>query len=229
MSGRNVLVSGGTGALGRAVASAFLESGDRVIAPWIVEAEARALEADQAEALASGRLVLLEADIAEAAGAATAVKAVEPLDVLVNAAGGFAGGTPVWETDLETWDAMYRINVRTAAALCRAALPGLRERGRGVVVNVASAAADARPAALAAYAASKASVAVLTQTLQREVEGSAIRINAVVPTTIDTPANRRAMPDADPSAWTTPAQIASVIRWLASDEAASVRGGLVPV
>ena len=226
---RNVLVSGGTGALGRAVVRAFLESGDRVAVPWIVAGERDAVQRDFAEALRTGRLALVEADVSDAQGAAAAAKATEPVAVLVNGAGGFAGGTPVWDTDLETWDAMYRINLRTAVALARAVLPGMRERGAGALVNVASQAAFARPATLAAYSASKAGVVVLTETLARELEGTRVRVNAVVPSTIDTPANRRAMPDADWSRWTPPDAIARVVLWLASEAAATVRGALVPV
>jgi NAD(P)-dependent dehydrogenase (short-subunit alcohol dehydrogenase family) len=124
---------------------------------------------------------------------------------------------------------MYRMNLRTAAACCAAVLPGMRARRRGVVVNVASQAAFSAPATLAAYAASKAGVAVLTRSLQEEVGADGIRVVAVVPSTIDTPANRAAMPKADFSAWTPPAKIAGVVLWLASDAASPVRGALVPV
>jgi NAD(P)-dependent dehydrogenase (short-subunit alcohol dehydrogenase family) len=105
----------------------------------------------------------------------------------------------------------------------------MRARRRGAIVCIASRAALERPAGLAAYSAAKAGVLVLTETLQREVAGDGIRVNAVVPTTIDTPANRAAMPDADFSQWTPPAKIAEVILWLASDAAAAVRGAAVPV
>jgi NAD(P)-dependent dehydrogenase (short-subunit alcohol dehydrogenase family) len=228
-SGRSVLASGGSGALGRAVVRAFLEANDRVTVPWVVEGERAALERDEAEALRSGRLRLVAADVSEADGAATAVAAAEPLDVLVNGVGGFAGGSPVHETPLEVWDRMYRINLRTAVALTRAALPGMLARGRGVLLNVASRAALERPPGLAAYAASKEAVLVLTETLQKEVAGRGVRVNAVVPTTIDTPANRAAMPKADFRLWTPPERIAAVLLFLASDAGATVRGGAIPV
>jgi NAD(P)-dependent dehydrogenase (short-subunit alcohol dehydrogenase family) len=228
-AGRSVLIGGGTGALGRALVRGFLDAGDRVVVPWIVAAESEAMRRDFAAALRDGRLALLEADVAEESGSAAAVKAAEPLVVLVNAAGGFAGGPPLWETPLESWDAMYRINLRTAVALSRAAAPGLRARGAGCIVNVASAATVGRPAGLAAYTASKLGVVALTETLQKELAESGVRVNAVVPTTIDTPANRQAMPDADFSGWTPPEAIARVVLWLASDAAATVRGGLIPV
>lgn len=229
MSARTILVTGGTGALGRAVVEAFLAAGDRVVVPWIVPAEAEAVRASWGDLLAAGRAQLVEADVSDEAGAAATARAAGDVDVLVNGVGGFAGGPPVDETSLEVWDRMYRINLRTAAACCRAVLPGMKRRGRGVVVSVASQAALAPPAGLAAYAASKAGVVALTASLQAEVAPRGIRVHAVVPSTIDTPANRAAMPDADFSAWTPPAKIAGVILWLASDAASSVRGALLPV
>jgi NAD(P)-dependent dehydrogenase (short-subunit alcohol dehydrogenase family) len=226
-----VLVTGGTGALGSAVVEAFVAAGDRVVVPWIVAAEAERARGSWAAPLRDGRVLLVEADVADEAGAARAVEAAGGggVEVLVNGVGGFAGGTPVDATPLEAWDRMYRTNVRTAAACARAALPAMRARRRGVIVNVASQAALAPPAGLAAYAASKAAVVALTRALQEEVAPDGLRVAAVVPTTIDTPANRAAMPGADPSAWTPPAKIAGVVLWLASDAASTVRGALVPV
>jgi NAD(P)-dependent dehydrogenase (short-subunit alcohol dehydrogenase family) len=229
VSARGVLVTGGTGALGRALVDAFLAAGDRVVVPWIVPAEAEAARAAWRDVLAAGRAQLVEADVSEEAGAAAAAAAAGAVDVLVNGVGGFAGGPPLDETSLEVWDRMYRMNLRTAAACCRAVLPGMRARRRGVVVSVASQAAFAAPAGLAAYAASKAGVVTLTRALQEEVAALGIRVHAVVPSTIDTPANRAAMPDADFSAWTPPAKIAGVVLWLASEAASSVRGALLPV
>jgi NAD(P)-dependent dehydrogenase (short-subunit alcohol dehydrogenase family) len=223
------VVTGGTGALGRAVVGAFLALGDRVVVPWIVKVERDEVSLLWRDAIASSRLLLPEADVADAAGAAAVAAAGGEIGVLVNGVGGFAGGTPVVETDLEVWDRLYRMNVRSAVAMSRAVLPGMLARRRGAIVCVASRAALDRPAGLAAYSASKAAVTVLVETLQREVEASGVRVNAVVPTTIDTPANRRAMPDADFSRWTPPERIADVIAWLASDAAAAVRGGLIPV
>jgi NAD(P)-dependent dehydrogenase (short-subunit alcohol dehydrogenase family) len=217
---RTVVVTGGTGALGRAVVDAFLAEGDRVVVPWIVKGERDAMPEHD-------RLVLLEADVAEESGAAEVVGAAGPIDVLVNAVGGFGGGTPVAETDLALWDSMYRMNVRTAVAMSRAAVPVLRPGAS--VFFVSSQAHIDRPAGLAAYSASKAAIAVLAQSLQKELAHALIRVNAVVPTTIDTPANRAAMPDADFAAWTPPERIAGVLVWLASDAGTTVRGGLIPV
>ena len=228
-AGRSAIVTGGTGALGRAVVRAFLEAGDRVVVPWIVEAERASLTAAEEAAVAAGALKLIEADVAEEAGAFAVATSAGDVEVLVNGVGGFAGGTPVHETALDVWDQMYRINVRTAVAMCRGVLPGMIARKRGVVVNVASQAAFERPPSLAAYSAAKAAITVLTETLQREVADCGIRVGAVVPTTIDTPANRAAMPDADFAAWTSPDAIAEVIRWLASPAATALRGALLRV
>jgi NAD(P)-dependent dehydrogenase (short-subunit alcohol dehydrogenase family) len=226
---RNVIVTGGTGALGRKVADAFLDAGERVVVPWIVKDEREEIAAAKASALDSGKLVLVEADVAEDSGAAEVARAAGEVDVLVNGVGGFGGGTPVAETDLELWDHLYRINVRTAVAMSRAVIPGMQARGAGSILLVASQAARDCPAGIAAYSAAKAGVIALVQSLHNELGASGVRVNAVVPTTIDTPANRAGMPDADFSTWTPPAEIARVLLWLASDNAATVRGALVPV
>ena len=228
-NGRRILVTGGTGALGREIVGLFLEQGASVAIPWIVKAERDDMEEAHQPLLASGRLVLTEADVATPEGAAKAVALAREPEVLVNAAGGFAGGPRLHETELAVWEQMFTINVITAASMCAAALPGMLGRGKGVIINVASRAAMDAPAGLAAYSAAKAAVAVLTRSLQNEVAQQGIRVNAIVPTTIDTPANRMAMPDADFGTWTAPAEIAKVVSWLASDHAASVRGGLIPV
>lgn len=218
-----VVVSGGTGALGRAVTEAFLAAGDRVVVPWIVAAEKEAMPGHE-------RLTLIEADVADSVGAAAVMDVARGVSVLINGVGGFAGGSPLPDTDLEVWDRLYRMNVRTAVSLSRAAIPRMRDAGRGgAIVNVASRAAIDCPSGLAAYSASKAAVIALTRTLAAENDDSAIRVNAVVPTTIDTPANRAGMPDADFSRWTAPVEIARVILWLCGEDAGTVSGGLIPV
>lgn len=224
---RGVIVTGGTGGLGQAVVAAFLAAGDRIAVPWIAAPEARRVRERFASPLADGRLRLVEADIAEADGAAALLAAAGDVAVVVNGAGGFAGGAHA-ETELAVWDQLYRINVRTVAAMCRAALPGLLARGHGAIVNIGATAAVEPPGGLGAYVASKAAVVAFTRSLAREVPPG-IRVNAVLPSTIDTPANRAAMPDADFSRWTRPEQIADTIVWLASDAASAVRGALVPV
>jgi NAD(P)-dependent dehydrogenase (short-subunit alcohol dehydrogenase family) len=226
---RIAVVTGGTGALGRAVVEVFLEAGHRVVVPWIVKTECEELAARFRKQTEAAQLELLEADVADEQGAAEVARVAGTASVLVNGVGGFGGGASIDETDLALWDQMYRINVRSAVAMSRALLPGMRARRNGVIVNVASRAAYDRPAGLGAYSAAKAAVMVLTETLQKEVSAENVRVHAIVPTTIDTPANRTAMPDADFSTWSRPSEIAKVVAWLASDEAETVRAGLVPV
>jgi NAD(P)-dependent dehydrogenase (short-subunit alcohol dehydrogenase family) len=228
-SGRSVVISGGTGALGRALVRRFLEGGDRVVGPWIMKRELDALEAEEGEALRRGRIVVVEADVAEEAGARRVADIAPGAEALVNTVGGFGGGKPLHETELELWDRMYRMNVRTAVALSRALLPGMLARQRGSIANIGSRAALDLPAGLSAYAAAKGAVLALSEILQKEVAERHVRVNTIIPTTIDTPANRAAMPNADFSQWTPPAAIAEVVFWLASDAAATVRGALVPV
>lgn len=219
---RNVIVTGGTGALGRCVVKTFLEAGDRVTVPWIVQAEVDAMPRHE-------NLLPIEADVSDPSGAEAVVKSAGGADVLINGVGGFGGGAPVHETEIELWDQLYRLNVRTAVCMSRAAIPVMLERGAGSIVNVASQAAIDCPAGIAAYSASKASIVALTRSLANELAGSAVRANAVVPTTIDTPANRAAMADADFSDWTPPSEIAQVMLWLSSRAAQTVSGGLIPV
>ncbi|HTO69956.1 MAG TPA: SDR family NAD(P)-dependent oxidoreductase [Myxococcota bacterium] len=226
---RVVVISGGTGALGRALVTRFLAGGDRVVLPWIVKRELESLESGEPEALRAGRIVALEADVTEEAGARRVAEAAAPVEVLVNAVGGYAGGKSLAETDLEVWDRMYRMNLRSAVSLTRAVLPGMLARKKGSIVNIASRAALELPAGLAAYAAAKGAVLAASEILQKEVAASGLRVNTIVPTTIDTPANRAAMPNADFSQWTPPAAIAEVIHWLSSEAAATVRGAVVPV
>ena len=147
----------------------------------------------------------------------------------MNGVGGFAGGQSVHASDLDLWDRMWRMNVRTAVSLSRAVLPGMLTRQRGAIVNISSRAALDLPAGLAAYATAKRAVLSFAEILQKEVADHGVRVNTIAPTTIDTPANRAAMPDADFSTWTPPERIADVIFWLASEAASTVKGALVPV
>jgi NAD(P)-dependent dehydrogenase (short-subunit alcohol dehydrogenase family) len=204
------------------VVDAFLAAGDQVIAPWIVKAEAETMQSHP-------KLSLLEADVSEAEGAEAVVQSAGEVDVLINGVGGFEGGAPLHETELDLWDRLYRINMRTAVSMSRAVLPGMLGRGAGAIVSLASKAAEECPSGIAAYSATKAGIVALTRSLGNELRGSGVRANAVVPTTIDTEANRAAMPDADFSTWTSTAEIAGVIFWLASEEAKTVNGGLIPV
>jgi NAD(P)-dependent dehydrogenase (short-subunit alcohol dehydrogenase family) len=151
------------------------------------------------------------------------------VDVLCNLAGGFRMGEPVHETSAATWDFLLNINVGTVLNASRAVVPHMRDRGAGKVINVAAYGAQRGAALMGAYTASKSAVIRLTEAMSAELRPDGINVNCVLPTTIDTPENRRAMPDADPSQWGSPQALADVIAFLASDSARGVHGAAIPV
>jgi len=151
------------------------------------------------------------------------------VDVLINTAGGYRGGTPVYETPFETWDFMLNLNARTVFTASRAVIPHMLRQGSGRIVNVAARAALQGGAKMAAYSASKSAVMRLTESMAAELKKDGINVNCVLPGTIDTPQNRQAMPNADHSRWVKPEAIADVILFLASDAARAVQGAAIPV
>ncbi len=218
-----ILVTGAAGVLGQAVIATLVARGEMVAA------------VDLAPAVppAGQRLSVGGTDLADAtAGAAliaqlTGTSGAGSLTGLVNVAGGF-----LWETVAEggwaSWERMYRINVQTAFEATRLALPALRA-SRGAIVNVSAAATARAGAGMGAYTAAKSAVSRLTEALAAEELANGVRVNAVMPSVIDTPANRRDMPDADPGRWVTPTEIAEVVAFLLSPAASGVTGALVPV
>jgi NAD(P)-dependent dehydrogenase (short-subunit alcohol dehydrogenase family) len=151
------------------------------------------------------------------------------LDVLLNTVGGWAGGKPVEETPVEQWDGMLALNLRSAFLLSRAALPFMLEAGWGRIVHVGSKAAVAPRARQAGYAVSKMGLIALTEVIAAEVKGSGVTANVILPSIIDTPANRKMMSKADPGKWVAPEQIGATMRFLCSDAAASINGARVPI
>jgi NAD(P)-dependent dehydrogenase (short-subunit alcohol dehydrogenase family) len=226
---RGVIVTGGTGALGRAVVKQLLERGARVAVPYRDPAEWQGLVASAGEGTP---LFGTRADLASPAGARSfvdeAARQLGVFDGMALVAGGWAGGTRFDEASEDEWERMLRTNLDTAAYVCRAALPHLRKQG-GSVVAVGSRAAETGGTGMAAYAVSKVAVHALVRVLALENAGQRVRFNAVLPGTIDTPANRRAMPDADRRTWTSPEAIARVVVFLLSDDSAPTTGALVPV
>ncbi|HET8882357.1 MAG TPA: SDR family NAD(P)-dependent oxidoreductase [Solimonas sp.] len=220
LKGKIVAVTGGLGALGRAVAQAAAAAGATVIAIDRVDGT------PPSGVEASPALDLGDADATAKAFAAIAARHGR-IDALVNIAGGFR-----WETvadgALDSWDALYQINLRTAVSACRATLPHLPAKG-GRIVNVGAAGAVKAAAGMGAYAASKAGVMRLTEALAEELKKRDVTVNAVLPSIIDTPANRKDMPDADFASWVTPTALADVIVFLLSERAAAVTGALIPV
>jgi len=220
---RSVIVTGGFGALGSEVAEVFASRGDKVAR---IDYAASA-SAPLAGALEIGGIDLTDAEATKAA-LAKVVAAHGGIDVLVNIAGGFA-----WETledgSLETWAKMQAMNVMTAATITQLALPELKKSDAGRIVNIGAGGAVKAGMGMGAYAASKSGVHRMTEALAEELAGSSITVNAVLPSIIDTPANRRAMPDADFSEWVSPDAVAKVIHFLTSADAAAVTGALIPV
>jgi NAD(P)-dependent dehydrogenase (short-subunit alcohol dehydrogenase family) len=229
--GRVAFIAGGTGGLGRAVSLALLDEEARVVVTYRRSEEFAALEGD-AKSL-PGSLSGLELDVTDEAAAQRSVEAVNAergaIDILVNAVGGYAGGTALWSTPPEVWDRMMLLNVRSGYALCRAIVPGMLQRGQGSIVNIASRAAFDHAAGAAAYAASKAAAVAMMDSLAADLRGKGVRVNSVIPSIIDTEANRRAMPSADFSKWPKPEEIARVVLFLCSDEAKLIHGASVPV
>ncbi|TDU28363.1 short-subunit dehydrogenase [Panacagrimonas perspica] len=224
-SRRTVVITGAAGVLGRAVAQAFKDD-DLVL----VDLERAALE--KAHGPDGARRQLVALDLLDAAATAVALSsrvAGASRLVLCNVAGGFTMGTPVHETADEIWTRMLDLNVNTLVHASRAVVPRMLETGFGKIVNVAAASAVSGKAQMGAYVAAKSGVARITETLSQELRGKGINVNAVAPSIIDTPANRAAMPDADPTQWVSAQDLANVIRFLASDEAGAVHGVVMPV
>jgi NAD(P)-dependent dehydrogenase (short-subunit alcohol dehydrogenase family) len=222
------IITGAFGSLGAATARAAAQAGARVtLVDRAAEAPRGLVEDCGPEATAIGGV-----DLTNASDAAQAVDSachrMQGLDALINIAGAFR-----WQTladgDLAIWDLLFAINVKTAVNASRAALPHLRRRGSGRIINVGANAALKAGAGMGAYAASKAGVHALTQSLAEEVKGENITVNAVLPSIIDTPANRADMPRTDFSTWVTPQSLANVILFLASDQAQAITGTLLPV
>lgn len=215
------VVTGAFGALGRVVVSELAKLGYSVAA----------IDVAPAPPHTDAKLALGGVDLADepavVAAYATVAEKLGSLDALVNIAGGFTW-EPIETGSIDSWDSMFRINLRTAAASCRAALPHLLKNG-GAIVNVGAAGATQPGTGMAPYAASKAGVRALTESLAEELRGKKVRVNAILPTIIDTPANRSSMPDADTSAWVRPQAAAKVIAFLLSPEAGAITGASVPL
>jgi len=230
-SGKVALVAGGTGGLGGAVSLAFLEEGAKVVATYRKEQEFAALKSAagaNASAL-EGQLVDITDELATAKFVANVVSRHGRLDAVVNAIGGYAGGIKLWDLDTKTVDAMFSLNLRSGYSLARAVLPPMLKQRYGSIVNVAAKAAVDHGAGAAAYAASKAAAVALMDSLAADTKGTGIRVNSILPSIIDTPINRQAMPGADFASWPKPQDIAQVILFLCSDAAKTIHGAAIPV
>jgi NAD(P)-dependent dehydrogenase (short-subunit alcohol dehydrogenase family) len=226
-----VLIGGATGALGSAVTHEFARTQARLA---LTGRSAQKLERLVTETgLPTERAFAVAADVTQADGVKDLVEAVVDhfgrIDVLLNTVGGWSGGKPVGETPVEEWDRMLALNLRSAFLLSRAVLPLMLGAGWGRIVHVSSKTAVAPRAKQAAYAVSKMGLITLIEVIAAEVRGSGVTANAILPSIIDTPANRASMPKADPRKWVPPERIAATMRFLCSDTAASINGARIPI
>lgn len=223
MTQRDIIITGGTGALGRGVVKRFLEAGDHVhILDQAPDGGAFVQELP-AEQVTYHALNVLDVDAVKAW-----TQTLKQADVLVNIVGGFSAG-PFSETDLKTLDHMLDLNLRSGFIMTQAMLPLLKQAPQGRIINIGARQALQGGAGVSAYAMSKAAVVNFTQSLAQELQATTITVNAVVPSTINTPANRESMPDADANAWVTPEDLAHSIFFLASPEARAISGAILPV
>jgi NAD(P)-dependent dehydrogenase (short-subunit alcohol dehydrogenase family) len=224
---RSALITGGTGGLGAAVTAEFLEAGWRVVVPWVAEQELERVQRREG-------LELVQADLFEPDAVRSVVESAggdpgAPLRAVVNLVGGFAAGGRVHETPIDEFERQFRLNLRPTYLVTAGALPYLLDGGGGAIVCVGTRAALRPFSGAAGYIASKRAVLAFVEALAVEYRDEGVRANAVLPSVIDTPANRAAQPDADHSKWVPPGQIAAVIRFLCSDQSAAISGAAIPV
>jgi NAD(P)-dependent dehydrogenase (short-subunit alcohol dehydrogenase family) len=224
MKGKIVLITGANGGLGSYVTRAFLDAGATVIG------NSRSI---QEQEFNHPEFRALPGEISSADSARALVDGVlsrfRKLDVLVHTVGGFAGGQSIVDTDVATFQQMLDANLHPVFYMLRAAIPPLRKSGDGRLIAIGSRAAVDPGPHVAAYSASKAAMVSLVATAALENKDAGLRSNVILPGTIDTPANRKAMPKADTSKWVQPAAIASLILWLAGDAGKDVNGAAIPV
>ena len=220
---RVIIITGASGGLGRSVTQAFLETGATVAGVSI----------DIDNSITHSRFMSEAADLGSWDATRAVVDGVAErfgrIDVLAHLTGGFAGGASVAVTEDDVWERMLTVNLRTAVHATRAVIPHMRKAGWGRILAIGSLAALEPAAGIGAYSASKAALVSLVRTIAKENKDAGITANAVLPGTMDTPANRAAMPGGDPKTWIQPDRVAALLVWLASDAAAQVTGTVIPL
>jgi NAD(P)-dependent dehydrogenase (short-subunit alcohol dehydrogenase family) len=230
-SGTLALIAGGTGALGRAVSVGFLKDGAKVAVTYRGQREF-----DDLKRIAGSDTFSLQGqplDVTDETAMDRFVQGVVAehgrLDVVVNTVGAYAGGVKLWEVDSKAFDQMLAVNLRSGYVISRAVVPVMLAQKRGAIINIASKAAFDHAGGNAAYAASKAAAVAMMDSLAEDLRGTGVRVNSILPSIIDTEANRKAMRNADYARWPKPEDIARVILFLASDDAKAIHGAAVPV
>jgi NAD(P)-dependent dehydrogenase (short-subunit alcohol dehydrogenase family) len=233
LENRIAIVTGGTGALGRAVTENFLVAGAKVAIPYVVDAEVPMLRERLGNRFPDTQLFLRKADVGVEAEVKKFAEEVTDkwnrADILVNLVGGFWGGKPISETSVDEWQQMLDLNLRTAFLSCRAFVPIMQKNKYGRIVSVTSRSGLSGAGDYAAYAVAKGAIATFTASLAEEVLGDGVLVNAVAPSTIDTQANRVAMPKAKHENWVKPEDIAATISYLCSGDCRVTSGTVVPV
>ncbi|MGD9899526.1 MAG: SDR family oxidoreductase [Calditrichaceae bacterium] len=231
LKNKTVLITGATGGLGRIVTREFLKAGAKVGAVYIIDKEwetyKTTMNGDKSN------LTGIKADVLTDAGVKSMVEAMinafGRIDIVVNLVGGFSGGIPVTETAEADWDKMMNLNLKTVFLSCKNIMPVMVRQKSGRIINISSRAGLQGAANYSAYAASKAALINFTQTIADEGRPQNITANAILPSIIDTPANRKAMPDANFKDWATPEAIADAILFLSSNAASEISGASIPV
>lgn len=231
MNGKFALVAGGTGGLGKAVTLLFLKAGAKVAVTYVKEDELALLRNEASDY--AGSVTAYSVNVTDDASVQSAVNTLVAnhgrIDVLVNTVGGYAGGLKLWETDPKVFSQMLDLNLRSGYLLARNVVPIMLKQKSGAIVNIAAKAAIDHAAGASAYAASKAAAIAMMDCLAEDLKGTGVRVNSVLPSIIDTPANRRAMPEANFAKWPKPEEIARVILFLCSDQARLIHGASIPV
>lgn len=228
---RNVLISGGTGFLGSAVTRAFMSLDDTVAVTYLFDDEVNRFKQHNPDL--TDDVTFLYANVTEEVAVQktieTCIDKFGHLDILVNIVGGFVGGIDTVELEEDKWDFMMNLNLKSVFLCCRAVIPHMTGQGYGKIVNVSARAGLKGEAGLSAYCVSKGGVRTLTESLAAEVMDSGINVNCIMPSIMDTPMNRNAMPDEDHTRWVKPEDVAKVICFLTSDDATIINGAAIPV
>ncbi len=231
LTDRVVIVTGAAGNLGSSVARTFRAAGAKLVLVDRAPDRLPQLFPDMVDSPQAYLATSVNLTDATAVGVmvSAALNRFGRIDVLINAAGGWRGGTPVHETPLDMWDLLMNLNVRTMVVVSSAVIPVMLKQGSGKIVNVAARAGLSGGSKGGAYSAAKSAVLRLTESMSAELKNSGINVNCVLPATIDTPQNRADMPKGDTSRWVKPEAIADVILFLASDAAQAIQGAAIPV